>query len=101
MYDFEGANWIPFIEPRMASQGLPQPFYTPQRLGAKMPPDRLRSMEAQILGELVLQLKRGAREARPSDPHARDHGTRATMARARPWHARAATRARWSHRERA
>jgi len=57
-YDFdEPKYWTAFVEPRMASSGRPTAFYTPQRLSAKTPNDRLRSMEAQILGELVSQLK--------------------------------------------
>ena len=57
-YDFEEPKfWQAFIDPRMASQGLPKAFYAPKRLGTKTPPDRLRSMEAQIEGELITQLK--------------------------------------------
>lgn len=57
-YDFEDSRyWLAFVEPRMASQGMPEPFYAPKRLGTKTPPDRLRSMEAQIEGELSTQLQ--------------------------------------------
>jgi len=57
-YDFEDPKyWTSFIEPRMTSQGLPKAFYSPQRLGPKTPPDRLKSMEAQIEGELKSQIK--------------------------------------------
>jgi len=57
-YDFEDPKyWTPFVEPRMTSQGMPQAFYAPQRLGPKTPADRLKSMEAQIEGELKSQVK--------------------------------------------
>jgi len=56
-YDFEeSGEWSAFVEPRMQSLGKPEAFYTPKRLSAKVPPDRLRSMEAQILGELKNQI---------------------------------------------
>merc|ERR1712216_350843 len=51
-----GGEWSAFVEPRMESQGMPDAFYTPKRLSAKVPLDRLRSMEAQILGELKTQI---------------------------------------------
>ena len=57
-YDFEDPKyWTAFVEPRMASQGMPKAFYDTKRLGTRTPPDRLRSMEAQIEGELKTQLK--------------------------------------------
>lgn len=56
-YDFEeSGEWSAFVEPRMQSLGKPEAFYSPKRLSAKVPPDRLRSMEAQILGELKTQV---------------------------------------------
>jgi len=57
-FDLENDRyWLGFIEPRMANQGMPKAFYTPKRLGTKTPPDRLKSMEAQIEGELKTQLR--------------------------------------------
>jgi len=56
-YDFEeSGEWSAFVEPRMQSLGKPEAFYSPKRLSAKVPPDRLCSMEAQILGELKTQI---------------------------------------------
>jgi len=57
-YDFDDkSQWDAFLEPRMKSNGLPQPFYLPKRLASKPPADRLKAMEHQILGELTLQIK--------------------------------------------
>ena len=55
--DEEGAQWLPFMTNRMRNDGLPKPFYTPKRLASKVPADRLRNMQAQILGEIEKQVK--------------------------------------------
>ena len=47
--------WERFVEPRMKSLDMPAPFYAAKRLATKVAPDRLRSMEAQIVGELIAQ----------------------------------------------
>ena len=64
MYDFDDKKlWTTFLEPRQmqpsqtAPKGLPCAFYVPKRLGAKVAAERLRSMEAQIEGELKTQIK--------------------------------------------
>ena len=51
------AQWECFVEKREQNMGLPVPFYTPLRLPPKVAPDRLRNLEAQILGELETQIK--------------------------------------------
>jgi len=49
-------HWEAFVEKREQNQGLPKPFYTPRRLAAKVAVDRLRNMDAQILGEIMSQI---------------------------------------------
>ena len=63
-YDFpegggggDASAWEAFVEPRMHSMGMPEPFYQAKRLSSKVAADRLRSMEAQVLGELVSQIR--------------------------------------------
>jgi hypothetical protein len=51
------SQWECFVEKREQNLGLPVPFYTPLRLPPKVAPDRLRNLEAQILGELETQIK--------------------------------------------
>lgn len=57
-YDLDDKSlWTCFLEPRQIASGMPKPFYSPKRLGAKVAAERLRSMEAQIEGELKQQIK--------------------------------------------
>jgi len=58
-YNFaDEGYWLPFVDKRMQNEGLPKAFYTSagQRLAAKVPADRLRNMENQILQEIRSQL---------------------------------------------
>jgi len=52
-YNFkDSACWAPFLSPRMRAEGHPEAFYLPRRLASKLPDDRLRAVEHQIMGEI-------------------------------------------------
>jgi len=57
-YDLENvARWEAFVDKRMANEGLPKSFYTSRRLAPKVPADRLRNMEQQIMLEIKSQIQ--------------------------------------------